>query len=193
MQSNNIKYIVGLVGKKRTGKDLFYLSCLELYLEKRIGLPPKRFAFADSLKQEVAKTAGISMEELNARKTEFRGILQDVGNERRKHDEDYWIGRVAFKMINFDREMFGQLHIPHIAIITDVRFLNEAVWIQSLGGKLVRVLRSDLEEDTEDKHISETELTKIHCDISVTNEGLKRARLYKMQVLDTIKQLGYDN
>lgn len=188
---NNIKYIVGLVGKKGVGKDLFYLCCLELYIERKLTLPPVRFAFADALKKEVAVKHKVSIEELNQRKAEFRKELQDTGLARRKEDEDYWIGRVAWSMLNFDRKMFGQLHIPHLVIVTDVRFQNEAEWItNNLRGKLIRIRRSDLEEDFEDKHESETELEKIKYDNVIINEGKGRINLYKNQILDTLKQLG---
>ena len=42
MKAKYIKKIIGLVGKKHSGKDSFYANCLELYLSGEIKLLPYR-------------------------------------------------------------------------------------------------------------------------------------------------------
>ena len=190
MISNNIEHIVGLVGKKASGKDTFYLACLELFaIDKKILIPPKRFAFADALKLEVANKFDISIGQLNKEKEKYRKDLQDTGEARRKEDNEYWIKQVAKKLLDFDLETFNKVHCPHLVIITDVRYINEAQWIKSLGGNLIRIRRTDIPDDMEDKHSSEIELESIACNYYLDNEGPNRYNLYKMQILDTLHQL----
>jgi len=86
----------------------------------------------------------------------YTAILQWFGTEvMRKKNPDHWV-HVLNDKIEFDN--------PEIAIVTDVRFPNEAAWVKNHDGFLVEVIR--LNEDgtryydpNRDKnHISETAL-----------------------------------
>ena len=183
MKAKYIKKIVGLVGKKHSGKDTFYANCLELYLAGEIKLLPYRLAFADALKEELAKQCNTTVEQINKDKKAYRSRLQDVSIERRRQDEEYWINKLAQKMIKYELQ---EANTPSLVIVTDVRFLNEAAFIHKLNGKLIRITRPSTDNDI-DKHVSETELTLIDYDYPLSNTGSNN--LYKHQILDTLKQL----
>ena len=88
-----------------------------------------RFALADAVKEEVATRHGISLAELNLRKGEFRAELQGVGGGRRGEDPNYWINQLQEKL---------RAH-PGRAVITDVRYINEAETFAEADGLVVHV------------------------------------------------------
>jgi hypothetical protein len=186
---NNIKHIIGLIGKKHSGKDMFYNLCIELYLERKISLPSKRFAFADAVKDEYCMNKNISRLELNRDKELHRVGLQELGTNRRKDTPNYWVKKIGDELLLFNKYPY-RFFSDHLIIVTDCRFQNEATFIQELGGKLIRI-RRDETDSSNDTHISETELENIPYDYPLRNEGKKD--LYKMQILDTLKQLSYDH
>jgi len=86
----------------------------------------------------------------------YTAILQYFGTEvMRKKNPDYWVHALADKL---------ELEKPEIALISDVRFPNEAAWVKNHDGWLVEIIR--LNEDgtryydpNRDKnHASETAL-----------------------------------
>lgn len=108
--------LIGLAGYARCGKD---------YLAAQLGWP--RAAFADCLKRDVAQLLGLSREELEQRKGDFRPLLVAYGAARRMLDNDYWIDRLAWNV--------------NQCVVTDVRYLNEGLWVRSHGGAVVYVER----------------------------------------------------
>jgi hypothetical protein len=87
-----------------------------------------------------------------------RALLQNYGTEvRRAEDPDYWVdawGQLASVLSNED------------LVVDDVRFLNEAVAVKSVGGTLIRIVREDMA--SEDTHASETEQDSIEVDYTVS-------------------------
>lgn len=187
MKAKYIKNIIGLVGKKHSGKDTFYANCLELFLNGDITLQPKRFAFADSLKEVVSMELGISVSEINKNKPLYRTKLQEIGVAKRQLDKEFWINELAKKLLRYE---LHEAKVPSLVIITDVRFLNEAEFLHKLKAKLIRITRPSTDNDI-DKHISETELELINYDYPLENRGSNN--LYKHQILDTLKQLNLCN
>lgn len=111
-------FITGYAG---SGKDTLGQTLVE-----RAGFT--RLAFADALKEEVAEYLGITVPELNARKAEFRTLLQEWGTMRgvEKH---YWIEQWRLR-----RE-----RIAGPVVCTDLRFPHEAFFALESGGLLLRV------------------------------------------------------
>lgn len=166
--------IVGLMGKAGSGKDSFANR-----LVTRHGY--RRLAFADTVKSmAVALDPIIEIDQKKgghqARLTEViqtlggwdgakqlasvRGYLQELGCAARDTlGKDVWLRAVA------DRAAF----IPGPVVVTDVRFHNEADWVQLTGGALVRIERPSL--DTRDAHVSENELNARIANHVVTNDG----------------------
>lgn len=110
-----------LCGKMGVGKDYVAAQFVERGYT--------RLAFADALKREAALHLGITVAELNARKAEFRFLLQDWGTDRRKQEPDYWVRRWAEARALIDGPVVN----------TDTRFPNEASYALESGGFLVRL------------------------------------------------------
>lgn len=88
------------------------------------GLPEVRiFKFAEALYSECRELHGMTEKDAP--------LLQRVGSERRAKDKDYWVKQVAKQLKSFDG----------IALITDLRYFNEALFIKESRGFLVNVQR----------------------------------------------------
>ena len=153
-----IRRVIGITGKKGHGKDTLCNA-----LQQIAGDKVDRVAFGDALKREVAELLGITVDDINADKPRFRLMLQFYGTEWRRHqDPEYWIKRL--------RETIAGLPAFCIAVVTDVRFANEAALIEELGGFTVRVTAWKRYPDDSDNHSSETELDN-NLYREVTNDG----------------------
>lgn len=176
--------LVGMVGKKRSGKDSFAST-----LTGERGF--QRFAFADPMKAyalRVDPLIRVASSESSYYRTpvydptvrlsglveaigwetakeirEVRRYLQGVGSELRPIDEDFWV-RATMEPALQARYTRG---VP--VVITDVRFPNEVEAVRAAGGTVVRVVRPGLEST--DTHISETALDAIEADVTVYNAG----------------------
>lgn len=162
--------LIGLVGRKRSGKD----SLAKTLIEER---GYTRLAFADALKDAALELDPIIAASPNggapyrlswwvrefgweaAKETyEVRRTLQAFGTAVRTHvKESAWLDVVASAI----KETSGPI------AVTDVRYPNEADLIQELGGVLVRVMRPGL--DLSDTHVSETALDTRATDYTVSN------------------------
>ncbi|WP_166139604.1 deoxynucleotide monophosphate kinase family protein [Nocardioides ochotonae] len=168
--------LVGIVGKKRAGKDT-----LAGYL---IPHGYTRFAFADPLKvallatnplykggQRLGDLIDSTGWETAKALPEVRRLLQEFGGAVRALDRDFWV----------------RATLPHAvangrAVVTDVRYRNEADGIRAAGGYLVRVVRPDCPTTLRtgdgqtvplDTHDSETELDGYPVDLEVVNHTLE--------------------
>lgn len=166
--------IVGVIGKKRSGKDSFASTLIE---ERGF----QRFAFADPLKESVLSVnpliygeSYVSREERvsdvveslgweGAKEIpEVRRLLQEYGLAIREIQPDFWI-RATMERVLDHATLSGPV------VVTDVRFPNEAEEIRRAKGTLVRITRPGLKSD--DSHISETALDDYDPDHVVVNSG----------------------
>jgi len=138
-----MKQLIGLSGKKRTGKNTIAAMINHYAATQTV----RELSFATELKKDVARMLGVELDDIETNKSLYRGMLQAVGCYRRdSFGADYWIKKVEQALSLFNE---------NIIIITDVRFLNEAEWIKSKGGKLIRVSRVT---GLKDEHESEVAL-----------------------------------
>jgi phosphomevalonate kinase len=107
--------LIIFAGKMRSGKDT--AAGHLRYLVPSFN----RMALADTLKEIVAKVYGISVDELEKRKAEFREKLIFAGQVGRALDPDMWINKLSHKTLFHSN-----------TTITDVRFLNEFHYFKSL-------------------------------------------------------------
>ena len=135
---------IGLIGLAGSGKDT---AAKALY-----NLGYTRAAFADELKF-LARGFGWRGE----KDERGRALLQDLGMAARKHDPYHWIAYVE--------RWTG--HKNHVAY-TDVRFQNEADYIRSKGGIIVRIVRPGI---IAQNHESELKQSEIAADIEIVNGG----------------------
>lgn len=180
--------LIGLVGRKRVGKDTVASRLVEAH-----GF--RRFAFADLLREAALALdpiVGIDewVEELDPRNRghrdirlsevvaeygwegakewpEVRRTLQNYGVAIRRADLDFWIRPV----------MAAIAAHPGPAVITDVRFPNEARAVEAAGGRLIRITRPGLDES--DTHESETALDGYRTVSAITNDGTSIERLFE--------------
>ena len=164
--------IMGFGFRMRSGKD----TTVAAIMERRSGSGPgwyriKPYSFAQALKHEVndmAKNAGgmknlflsadfpawvqydpvAPMDDPYCPLGKQRALLQFWGVYRREQEADYWVKRVAEQI---------EKDAPEIALLSDLRFLNEFNWIKEYGD-CVRVDRPGLPPAT---HVSETELADV--------------------------------
>lgn len=164
---------LGLVGKKQSGKDTAYEA-----LKAQYGKAVARLSFADALKLEICEHLRADIDLLNTNKNlpPIRKLLQNYGEWRRSQCEDYWLKKA--EGVTWPKEV-------QLVVVTDCRFLNEAEWIRSKKGKLVRIYRPDLV--TEDTHASEVEQDKILVDYTIWNDQTK-LRLEK-QIVDAVRNV----
>jgi len=92
-----------------------------------------------------------------------------VGMERRSRDPDYWV-RILAEDISAKN--------PDVALVPNLRFLNEAAMIRQLGGSIVRVVSyvvdgvEYISRDRDANHVSEIEHYSINADyFLVTKRG----------------------
>jgi hypothetical protein len=163
--------VIGFGHRARQGKNTAALAFLN---SLAIGCRVRMYAYADALRaevQRVTREAGGLYELVNrgwfigddARllgncKVELpewvkyetgkpRTLLQWWGTDyRRKQDPDYWVKRLTETL---EREQ------PEVALITDVRFPNEADAIHAMGGKVVKVTRTTKADIVVPAHPSE--------------------------------------
>ena len=114
---NQTVMLIGISGKKRSGKDTVGAMVVEWLNEH--GFDAAQVAFADQLKEEVAKATGVNRRMQEMDKERWRPILQWWGVEFRRHyfGQDYWVSKMTQKLLAMDED---------VAVVTDVRFRDEA-------------------------------------------------------------------
>lgn len=139
--------IVGISGKSRSGKTMLAQELEHLYGWKHLSL-------AKALKQKAKVEFGLTEAEVNGFRKEIvsryppltnRQILIQLGGAYRNIDKDFWIKNLAMDSDNTN-------------VISDVRFKNEADWIRSQGGLVIRIERAVELRGTDSNDLSETEL-----------------------------------
>jgi len=137
---SNQPVIIGLSGKMRAGKSVTAAALAEKHGFVQL-------SFADSLKREVIGM-GFDVDAVRVTKPEpIRKLLQAYGQARRWQDPNYWIDSVGRSI---------KLCKPNtIFIIDDVRFPNEAAFVEEMG-VLIRLERPGY--DNLDTDESETAL-----------------------------------
>lgn len=180
--------IIGLAGYARSGKDEVAKILVEEYGFTRI-------AFADKIRELLfemdppipvgygleAHTVGLrnyveihGWEEGKQNKT-VRSMLQNVGvGARTVFGETFWIYQALSDVAPQDN-----------VVVSDVRFENEANWIQTFSGQVWKVERPGVE--AVNSHISEHALDYYSFEQTLKNEGtLDDLRTLVRQTMDAL-------
>jgi hypothetical protein len=150
--------IIAFTGYKKSGKDAAATALKQLLLPAKV----RQINFADALKQEVAAACGVTVAYINEHKDDYRSMLQVWGTDfrRKLHGNAYWV----LKWL----EAVNKLPTPpDYLLCTDVRFINEAAVVRTLGCTIIRIDRPGVFADG---HASETEQREIHADFTVHND-----------------------
>lgn len=160
--------LIGLVGRARSGKNT-----IARYLVDHHGWTT--LAFADPIRQVLSGmdpylSSGVRLSDVlelhggwsGAKHSEYGGeirvLLQRLGTEGvRELDPRFWAKQMEARIEN----------VPGPAIITDIRFENEATLVRNLGGKLVMVTRPNYPRLV---HATE-QVERISCDFEIENSG----------------------
>jgi hypothetical protein len=157
--------LIGIAGPKRSGKDTLARGlCAALGLSQD--------SFAGPLRAFVANTLGMTLAELeDAKEAPIawldgitpRHLMQTVGTEwgRRMIHADLWL-----------RACLARLPAEG-AVISDVRFPNEAEAITNAGGAVIRISRPGAGEG--DSHASETPLPNYLVTFELANDSTPEA------------------
>jgi hypothetical protein len=188
MTENNKYKIIGITGKKFSGKDTLGSFFVNNHHYEQI-------AYADALKDAVKAIFDFDDDQLYGFKKEVvdefwgvspRQVLQFVGTDLfRNHThelipsigKDVWIQVVKRKIMNRINKN------PNVCfVVTDARFHNEVNAIKELGGTIIKLKRNTGHEDT---HESEALIDSLPADYEFENNGTKE-ELYQ-KVKETLK------
>jgi dephospho-CoA kinase len=163
--------IIGLSGYARSGKDEVAKILVSEFNFERV-------AFADAIRdllyqmnpmvdvtrlQTVVDALGWDVAKKHP---DIRGYLQDLGVGARKlFGDNFWINQALNPHI-YEHPIVG---VNKDIVVTDVRFINEAETINSLGGQVWRIKRSGV--DPVNQHVSEVALDYYKFDQILKNEG----------------------
>lgn len=174
--------LIALLGKKRVGKDTF-----ADFLVEEAGYT--KVAFADTLRELLLDidpfienpfyTAGgathlrlstaVNTWGWEGIKTHaeplYRYLLRNTGRAIGNRDKDFFIRRVMTKV--------ATLRETGPVVVTDTRFLQELIALETAGAHSVRITR-DLSDY--DDHITETMLDHVSVDTTIDNIGLEHLR-----------------
>lgn len=173
--------LIGLVGHAGVGKDYIAKHIISKILDKKGKKNTLIISMADQIKVNVMVNSNVSYESVYEKKTyETRRLLQKEGTEkgRMTKDKDIWVNYLDAWVKVFSNKGVERFIVP------DIRFKNEADWIKSRGGFLIKITANDrmierLEQESQGdenrkkeilQHKSVTEMKNINnYDIEIDN------------------------
>jgi hypothetical protein len=174
--------VIALAGRAGTGKDT-----AADYLEQHYGFA--RAAFAEPLKEMIEQLlteAGLDHAWLHEPRLKnivipelgvsARQMMQTLGDWGRNMHPDWWVRLLARRM----GLVGGAAHAPvhDRIVITDLRFGNEADWLRSVGGRVIRLHRE--QAPSVHQHISEAQVATLRADVDLMNHGPTHTGLHTL-------------
>ncbi len=139
-----VNKIIIFSGKQYSGKD----TAAKIILEK---LPNfKRCAMGDIIKLTYGKEKGLTYEEIEQNKAQYRPDLIKLGNWGRAQDPDYWLKKIL--------EQDGDI------IVTDVRVPHEYEVFKSAGAITIRVEATREIRSQRGELVGESDITEVGLD-----------------------------
>ena len=174
-----LKPLIGICGKANSGKDELAqgIALIDVYIV---------YHFADPIKQAINIMFGWGPANWNNREwkekpldwlpeSSPRSLAQSIGTDwgRNMIDSEIWLklAQRKYERIASVAEMKGGRIIGMGMIIADVRFENEARWINDAGGLLLKVERPDQEKISESSHASEAGFDTALIHHTIVNDG----------------------
>lgn len=148
--------VIGIAGYARCGKDTFVGIAKNILAANKYR--PMRVAFADKLKEETEAMlkannfkCTVYTEDGEAKKL-IRPLLVWWGCQRRYDTSAtgglYWVDRVDQQLRELVNDMMKNRDHPArvVALVSDVRFVNEAKWVHDQwGGRVIHLKRYAME------------------------------------------------
>ena len=155
---SRLTLLVGLGHKARQGKDTLAAMIMDRLREE--GIDARVYRLADSLKMLARLNMGMTHKD--------PALLQQVGLDYRQlRGDDVWLNVLLWQIREEE---------PRVALISDMRFPNEAEAVKSRGGLTIKVVRPDMLDPHRDaNHVSETALDHWPFDIVVMNNSHRGA------------------
>lgn len=198
MSDQSKVYLIGLLGHARAGKDTAFMG----FRRKFNGDPAitvEQLAFADGIRS-IGYALGIPykyMRDPNLKQGKYplfgsdgptvREILQGIGKGLRTFvSNDIFIKRVGAKVFDiyriFKNSSCDSSEVADcIIVITDVRMKEEADWIKSIGGCIVRIDNPSLDlSDPMYQHDTEINIDSIEYDKRIVNNFSSAAEAEEM-------------
>lgn len=160
-------------GKQYSGKD----TAAKIMLEK---MPTfKRCAMGDIIKLTYGKEKGLTLDEIEKNKAQYRPDLIKLGNWGREQDPDYWLKKII--------EQDGNI------IVTDVRVKHEYDVFKSAGAIAIRVEATRETRAQRGTLVGENDITEVGLDnitdwdfVIYNNSDYESL---KLQVLEIIQKI----
>jgi hypothetical protein len=185
--------LIGFGHRARQGKNTAAQAVLEsLPLATEVHM----YAFADALKREVRtlcakyggqwelirawQEEGVMPPSVHFEEPKPRSLLQWYGTEfRRKQDPEVWVKRLRKTL---------EEHNPDVALITDVRFPNEAEYIKQQGGTLIKCVRTTAADVEVAEHWSEAALDSFTgWDFVLTADTAEECKAQAVAIYQTVR------
>ena len=139
------KRIITFSGKQYSGKDTAAKILLDVMPDF------KRCAMGDIIKIEYGRQHGLTYEEIEANKAQYRQGLIDLGNWGRQQSPNYWLEKII--------EQEGNI------VVTDVRIKHEYNIFKNAGAITIRVeANRDIRESRGGKLIGDNDVTEVDLD-----------------------------
>ncbi|MBQ8482637.1 hypothetical protein IJ579_00755 [bacterium] len=165
--------IIIFSGKQYSGKD----TAAKIMLAKMPDF--RRCAMGDIIKLTYGKEKGLTYEQIETNKSQYRADLIALGNWGRDQDPDYWLKKIL--------EQKGNI------IVTDVRVPHEYEVFKNAGAIAIRVEASRQTRQVRGELVGENDITEIGLDdikdwnyVIDNNSGYDEL---EKQVEDIIKEL----
>jgi len=149
-----VRAVIGLVGHARAGKD----TVAKMLLRRLPG--SERFALSDAVAVEARLHHGMI-----GRDPE---VLQRVGIMFRLARPGVWLEAVYQAIVD---------KAPDVAIITGIRFADEAEMVRQMGGVVVRIVRVDqdgqrhVSHDRNPAHAAERDIDTVRADYEMSAQS----------------------
>lgn len=191
MINNNI--IIGINGKKQSGKTTVANIIKELYPERVIILN-----FGDAVKESLKPIFGFTNDELYGESkevvNEFWGItpremMQYFATELMRDGLSKRFDNIGSNIwvLSLEKKIKEILKTERnkIIIIADLRFKNEYALIKKYNGLTVKIYNENIENNEFSSHISENDLNDISFDYNIYNN--KTIESLKEMITETFK------
>lgn len=136
--------IIVFSGKQYSGKD----TAGKVFLEELSGY--KRCAMGDIIKLEYGHLNGLSYDEIEANKAQYRAGLIELGNWGRAQSPDYWLEKIISQK--------GKI------IVTDVRVPHEYDVFKAAGAVMIRIEASRDVRAKRGTLVGESDITEVGLD-----------------------------